>query len=157
MKTRYGVVILWIALGMTLNEHIGLAQNANIYMISIPAKCLNMSNDYRITKYKITVKAGHIAGLLKIPQGWDIAINDNLKQYTVIDGIASHGVAYMTFDDVVNGAFDSFLIVAKDQYLSKAGVPLDISIKFTTALMSTLANREVTVKMSDLVVNPYLQ
>ncbi len=140
------IIVFWV--------HNGTAQNTDMYSVSIPIKYLSMSSDERIIKYKIVVPAGFITGLLKMPHGWKITIDDNLSEDPTVTGTASHGAAYMTLDNVMNGAFDSFLIIHKDKYVAEASIPLNISMKLTMASMSKPASREVIIKMNDLDVSP---
>jgi hypothetical protein len=155
MKRLNALTVLLIAMVIVLVVRDGAAQNTDMYVISIPIRYLGMSHTDRITKYKMVVQAGFITGLMKIPHGWKITIDDNLSHNPTVNGIASHGVAYMTLDNVTNGAFDSFLIIQKDQYVAGAGVPLDISINLTISSMAKPVSREVIIKMNDLVVSPY--
>jgi hypothetical protein len=157
MRARNALSILCIIMAMVLTVTVrnGAAQNAEKYVVSIPAKRIGILSDDRISKYRIVVQAGFIAGLLKISQGWNTTIIDDLSQNSVIDAIASHGVAYMTFDNVSNGAFDSFLIIQQNPYLAKAGLPLDIEVKLTIASMVKPLSRDVTIKMKDLLLIPY--
>jgi hypothetical protein len=157
MKIRNCLLILICSIVIVFWVHTGTAQNADMYAISIPLRCLRMTSDERITKYKIVVQAAFITGLLKVAHGWTITVDDNLSQNPTVTGVASHGVAYMTLDNVTNGAFDSFLIIQKDKFVANAGVPLDVSIKMSIASMSQAATREVIIRMKDLVVSPYPQ
>jgi hypothetical protein len=58
---------------------------------------------------------------------------------------------------VIDGAFDSFLIIEPSSYLKNVGLPMEINMSFKIQSMEKVNVRNVKVKMNEMVISPYRQ
>jgi len=121
-------------------------------VVSIPVEKLitQLQDGKRITQYTIKLSSARVYGVVKIPDDWWITIKPEIEDQQ-IKASAGHGASWLTIENVIQGAFDKFLIIEADKEGCKLQIVIDISID----IPSDEEEKHIRIETKDLKIAPY--